>query len=369
MYNKGYSFSIWHWDFLLLAGLIALSVVGLTVLYSASGNSWPVVKSQLIRMVLGFVVMMALAQLNPRTVALWTPWLYIFGVLMLLAVLFFGTISKGAQRWLDIGFIRFQPSEMIKLTVPLMLAWYFSERSLPPSGTHIFVALVLVLFPTFLIVKQPDLGTALLILSSGLFVIFFAGLHWWVFISVLGLGGVFVLLAIYTPVLHYLLYPYQLKRVHTFLNPESDVLGAGYHIVQSKIAIGSGGLYGKGLSNGTQSQLQFLPERSTDFIFAVFSEEFGLIGVVVLLTLYFYIITRGLFIAIQAQTTFGRLLAGSLSLTFFIYVFINMGMVSGILPVVGLPLPLLSYGGTAIVTLFAGFGLLMGIHTHRRMLG
>jgi rod shape determining protein RodA len=280
----------------------------------------------------------------------------------LLAVLVMGEIGKGAQRWLNFGLLRFQPSEMMKVVVPMMVAWYLAENPLPPSRRAVVVASLMIIVPTFLIIRQPDLGTALLVASSGIFVLLLSGISWWLVASVVGL------LATAAPVLWYFLRDYQKQRVLTFLNPESDPLGAGYHIIQSKIAIGSGGLYGKGWLNGTQAHLDFLPEHSTDFIFAVLAEEFGFIGILLLLAIYFFIVARGLYVATQAQSSFNRLVAGSLILTFFVYVFVNIGMVTGLLPVVGLPLPLVSYGGTSLVTMMAAFGVLMSIHTHRRLL-
>jgi rod shape determining protein RodA len=273
-----------------------------------------------------------------------------------------GDIGQGAQRWLDLGFIRFQPSEIMKLAVPMMVVWYLSDKRLPPTGWKLLLAGVLILAPVVLIAKQPDLGTSLLIGSSGFFVLFLAGLSWKL------LGGLTLAATAGTPVLWHFMHEYQRQRVITFLNPEQDPLGTGYHIIQSKIAIGSGGLFGKGWLNGTQAHLEFLPERSTDFIFAVLGEEFGLVGIGVLLFVYAFIIVRSLYIATQAQDTFSRLLGGSLAMTFFIYIIVNTGMVTGLLPVVGLPLPLVSYGGTSMVTLMAGFGILMSIHTHRKLL-
>jgi len=280
----------------------------------------------------------------------------------LIAVLAFGEVGKGAQRWLNIGF-RFQPSEMLKISTPMMVAWYLAGHEIPPKMKHIMFALVFIMIPTLLIVRQPDLGTSVLVASSGFSVLYFAGLSWRYLISaIIGLGA-------FTPIYwHYFMRSYQKDRVNTFLNPESDPMGKGYHIIQSKIAIGSGGVSGKGWQENTQSQLDFLPESSTDFIFSVYAEEFGLLGCLCLLAIYLFIIARGLYIAVQAQDTYSRLLAGSLVCTFFIYVFVNIGMVIGILPVVGIPLPLISYGGTSMVTLFAGFGILMSIHTHKQVL-
>jgi rod shape determining protein RodA len=281
-------------------------------------------------------------------------------VLLLIAVLAIGEVGKGAQRWLDLGVVRFQPSELMKLAVPMMTAWYFADKPLPPRALHLLVGALITLVPVMLILKQPDLGTALLVASSGAFALFLAGLSWKIII------GLATAVAIGTPLFwKFAMHDYQRQRVLTFMDPENDPLGTGYHIIQSTIAIGSGGTYGKGWLNGTQSQLQFLPESTTDFIFAVYAEEFGLIGLCVVLALYFFIIARGLFIAMLARDTFARLLAGSLALIFFVYVFVNAGMVCGLLPVVGLPLPLISYGGTSLVTIMAGFGILMSIYAHR----
>jgi rod shape determining protein RodA len=351
-----------HIDLPLLVGLLLLCGFGLIVLYSASGENLGQVQRQVVRILLAFAVMLAVAQLNPATLRRWSPWLYLAGLLMLVAVLLFGEVGKGAQRWLDLGIVRFQPSELVKLAVPMMIAWYLAEKRLPPSWQRLLAAALLIVVPVLLIAKQPDLGTALLVASAGVFVLFLAGISWRL------IGGLAVAAAAAAPVIWYLMRDYQRQRVLTFLDPEKDPLGAGYHIIQSKIAIGSGGLYGKGWLNGTQSQLDFLPERHTDFIFAVLSEEFGLIGVLLMLSMYLFVIGRGLYIATRAQDTFTRLLAGSMTLVFFVYLFVNTGMVAGLMPVVGVPLPLVSYGGTSLVTLMAGFGILMSIHTHRRLL-
>lgn len=352
-----------HLDPPLLAGLLLLAGVGLVILFSASGQDQAQVWRQVTRLGVSFGVMLLLAQISPDTLLRWAHWIFAAGLMMLIAVLLLGDVGKGAQRWLAFGGLRFQPSELMKLAVPMMVAWYFAEKPLPARLRHILIALAIVLVPTLLIAKQPDLGTALLIASSGIFVLLFAGLSW----RLIGYASVLA-----APLLWLLwtfgMHDYQRRRVLTFLNPESDPLGAGYHIIQSKIAIGSGGLYGKGWLNGTQSHLEFLPERHTDFIFSVFSEEFGLMGVLLLLAFYLLIVLRGLYIASQAQDTFSRLLAGALTMTFTVYVFVNIGMVSGLLPVVGVPLPLISYGGSSMVTLMAGFGILMSIHTHRKLL-
>jgi rod shape determining protein RodA len=352
-----------HIDLTLLVALLLLAGLGLTVLFSASGQDAGLLQRQGVRLAAGFAMLLLLAQVPPYLLRQWTPWLFIAGLLMLLAVLGLGVTGKGAQRWLSLGPVRFQPSEMMKLAVPLMIAWYLAEHPLPPRPGRIVVAVVLIALPAVMVARQPDLGTALLIAASGFFVLYLAGLS--LRLMLVGtLAAIPAALALWQFGMH----DYQRQRVLTFLDPERDPLGAGYHIIQSKIALGSGGVYGKGWLNGTQAHLEFLPERSTDFIFAVFGEEFGLIGALLLLTLYLLLITRGLYITTRAQDTFSRLLAGSITLTFFVYVFVNTGMVSGLLPVVGVPLPLVSYGGTSMVTLMAGFGILMSIHTHRRLL-
>jgi rod shape determining protein RodA len=353
---------ILHLDAMLLFSLIALSTLGLFVLYSSAGGDDQLVLRQCVRLCIAFGATAIVAQLRTQWLERWTPWLYSVGLLLLVAVLVVGDIGKGAQRWLDLGVVRFQPSEMMKLAVPMMVAWYLSDKRLPPSPSRLSIAGALIVVPVLLIAKQPDLGTALLIAGAGFFVLFLAGLSWRL------LAGLTLLAGASAPVLWHFMHDYQRQRVITFLNPEQDPLGAGYHIIQSKIAIGSGGLFGKGWLNGTQAHLEFLPERSTDFIFAVLGEEFGLFGIAVLLTMYSVIIVRCIYIATQAQDTYSRLLGGSLAMTFFIYIIVNTGMVTGLLPVVGLPLPMVSYGGTSMVTLMAGFGILMSIHTHRKLL-
>ena len=347
----------------LFFALILLSVIGLIVLYSAGSQSETLMAKQIVRLFIGFLVMFVIAQLHPTVLFHWTPWIFAGGVLMLVLVLILGDIGKGAQRWLNLGLFRFQPSELMKLALPMMIAYYLSQSTLPPRKLRILVCAILLAVPTYLVAKQPDLGTSLLIASSGIFALFLAGIRWKLIISLL------IIFAASAPFAWNMLHDYQKRRVLTFINPENDPLGSGYHIIQSTIAIGSGGVYGKGWLNGTQSHLDFLPERSTDFIFAVLSEEFGLIGVLLLLSIYAFITARGLMIASQAQETFTRLLAGSLTLTFFVYVFVNIGMVSGLLPVVGVPLPLISYGGTSLVTIMAGFGILMSIKANRKLIG
>lgn len=352
----------WHFDLWLGLLLGAVGTIGLIVLYSASGHSLDMVISQAQRLVLGFTVMILLAQAPPEFYRAASPWLFGLALLLLIAVLFLGDHAKGAQRWLDLKFMRFQPSELMKLAMPMAVAAFLHTRPLPPRLLTVVVALALVFVPTVLIAMQPDLGTALLVLAAGLLALYFGGLGWrWIALAVAAAAAA-------APLLWMKLHDYQKNRVLTFLDPERDPLGAGYHITQSKIAIGSGGLFGKGWLNGTQAKLDFLPESHTDFIFAVYSEELGLIGIGVLLSLYAAIVVRCLFIALRGQDSFQRLLAGALGLTFFVYVFINMGMVIGLLPVVGVPLPLVSYGGTSAVTLLAGFGMLMSIYTHRKLL-
>ncbi|NTS78418.1 rod shape-determining protein RodA [Catenovulum sp. SM1970] len=337
--------------------------LGVAVIYSAGGGDTGLIIRQLTRLGLAIVVMLVVAQIPPAFYQRWAVPLFALGCGMLVAVLLFGHVGKGAQRWLDIGVTKFQPSEIMKLAVPIMLAWFISRKPLPPTFRDVFIGFVLVLTPTLLIAKQPDLGTSLLIASSGIFVLFLAGLSWKI------IGGMVLAFSAFLPIMwFFIMHAYQKQRVLTFLDPQQDKLGSGYHIIQSQIAIGSGGVSGKGWLNGTQSQLEFLPERHTDFIFAVFAEEFGLFGILFLLALYLYIVGRGMVIAMRAQEAFTRLLAGSIMLTFFVYVFVNIGMVSGLLPVVGVPLPLVSYGGTSMLTLMAGFGIVMAISTHRRLL-
>ncbi len=351
-----------HVDIPLFVTLVLISILSFVILYSAGGQDLDVLIRQAARVGLAFGLMILLAHVEPYQFKRWSVILFSLGIVLLLAVLILGEIGKGAQRWLELGAFRFQPSEMIKITTPMMIAWYLAEYSLPPKPKQLLIASALIALPTLLIAKQPDLGTALLVASSGAAVLFFSGLSWW---FIIGIGSVLTAL---TPILWHFMHDYQRARVLTFLHPEADPLGRGYHIIQSKIAIGSGGVYGKGWLGSTQSELDFLPESSTDFIFAVFAEEFGLFGCVCLLVLYLLIISRCLFIASQANDTYSRLLAGSLAFTFFVYVFVNIGMVIGVLPVVGVPLPLVSYGGTSIVTLCAGFGILMSIHTHKKLL-
>ncbi|MFP4278959.1 MAG: rod shape-determining protein RodA [Halochromatium sp.] len=351
-----------HIDLPLLLLLVLICGLGLMILYSASGQSAVQFERQLWRLGVAFLLMLAIAQVPPLVLCRWSLPLFLLGLSLLLAVLLVGEQSKGAQRWLDLGVMRFQPSEILKLALPMALAWYLSMRPMPPRLLDIAVAGVLIGVPVTLIAKQPDLGTALLVASAGLTTLFLSGLRWRL---IIGLG---VLGTAAAPVAWSLMRDYQRRRVLTFLDPASDPLGAGYHIIQSQIAIGSGGLHGKGWLGGTQSQLEFLPERSTDFIFAVLGEELGLSGILLLMLLYLAVILRGFDIAAQAPDAYSRLLAGSVTMVFFVYLFVNMGMVTGLLPVVGVPLPLVSYGGTSLVTLMLGFGILMSVQTRRKLL-
>jgi rod shape determining protein RodA len=348
-----------------LTGILAIILcIGVLVVYSASGQNIRMVEHHLANTAIAVAALLALARLaTPQYLRLFAPIAYVIGVLLLVVVAVTGHIGKGAQRWLDVGFMRFQPSEIMKLAVPMMCAWYMHERPLPPTFKDLVVMAVMIGIPTAMIVVQPDLGTALLIAASGLIVMLLAGLQVQIIlISIPLIGG-----AAWAG--WHFIHEYQRQRVLMFLNPENDPLGAGYHIIQSQIAIGSGGVFGKGYMNGSQAQLEFLPERSTDFIFAVIGEEFGLLGQLLIITLYGAVIGRALYLANQGQDTFSRLTGGAIALSFFVYVFVNSGMVSGILPVVGVPLPMISYGGTSMVTLLAGFGILMSLHSHRKLIG
>jgi rod shape determining protein RodA len=350
-----------HVDSYLLAAVGALLVVGLITLYSASGESFSRVGNQLVNIGLAFVVMWLAANIPPHILQRMAMPVYILGLVLLIAVALFGEITNGAQRWLDIGVTRIQPSELMKIAVPLALAWYFDRyEAILKLRDYLFGAVMLAI-PVLLVMEQPDLGTALLIAIAGFFVIFLAGLSWRIII------GMSVTVLASLPILWSFMHEYQQRRVLTLLDPNQDPLGAGYHTIQAAIALGSGGFFGKGWLNGTQAHLDFLPERSTDFIFAVFSEEFGLFGNLILVTLFLFVIGRGMFITFNASTLFTRLTAGAVTLTFFTYVAVNMGMVSGVLPVVGVPLPLISYGGTSLVSILFGMGILMSIHTHKRL--
>ena len=345
----------------LLAGLAAIAAYGQFVLYSTSGGDWESVLRGSTRLALGAALMLVLAQLRPGMLRRLTPWLYVIGLVLLVIVDAIGYVGKGAQRWLDLGFIRFQPSELMKLAVPMTCAWILRERPLPPDLRTLALLASVILVPTALTIVQPDLGTGLLILMGGLIVLLLGGLQIR-YIVALGLGSIAAAIVGW-----YFLHDYQRQRVLTFLDPQADPLGSGYHIIQSVIAIGSGGIFGKGYLQGSQGQLEFLPERTTDFVFAVIGEELGLVGALVLIGLYVFVVLRAIFLASQMRDTFARLLSGSLAATFFVYVFINAGMVSGLLPVVGVPLPLVSYGGTSMVTLLAGFGMLMSLYANRKL--
>jgi rod shape determining protein RodA len=351
-----------HLDIPLLMGLLLLATVGLLVLYSASDQNLIMVGQQAIKLLIALVLMLILAQIPPSRYQIWAPWLYTGCLLMLIMVLTLGVISKGGQRWLNLGLFRFQPSEIMKLALPLMLAWFFNKKDLPPTFKCLSLAVTLILVPVLLVAKQPDLGTALMIAFAGISVILLAGIPAWLITS-----GV-ILITVSCPFLWHILHDYQKQRILTLLNPERDPLGSGYHIIQSKIAIGSGGLIGKGWLGSTSSQLSFLPEHTTDFIFAVAGEELGFLGIIVILILFGFILWRGLQITLMAQDTFSRLMAGSITLLFFISALVNMSMVCGILPVVGVPLPLISYGGTAMVTFFASFGVVMSVHANRKLI-
>ncbi|ENW04761.1 rod shape-determining protein RodA [Acinetobacter beijerinckii] len=350
-----------HIDPWLCLFLVLNAMLGLTVLYSASAQDVGLVSKQAMSFGIGFVVMFGLAQIPPKVYQAFSPYFYIFGVLSLIAVVIFGEVRMGAQRWIDIpGFGSVQPSEFMKIGMPMMVAWFLSRKALPPSFTQVVLSLMLIVVPFLLIAEQPDLGTSLLVLASGIFVLFLSGLSWKLISAAAGVVAIIIPIA-----WQFLLHDYQRQRVLTLLDPEADALGTGWNIIQSKTAIGSGGFSGKGFLEGTQSHLHFLPEGHTDFIIAAYSEEFGLIGVTLLILLYCAIIIRTFQIGLQSFHNYGRLVAGAFGLSFFVYVFVNAGMVSGILPVVGVPLPFMSYGGTAIITLMSTFGLVMSIHTHR----
>ena len=349
-----------HLDGILLTLVVVLLGVSLAVVTSASGQSPARISGHLINIGLALAVMVVVANVPPHLLAKVGPPLYVAGVALLIGVALFGEIRNGARRWLNLGFA-FQPSELLKLALPLMLAWYFQRNEAVLRAKHFLVGAAMLVVPLALILRQPDLGTALMIGASGFYLLFFAGLPWKVILAGASLGAASL------PVVWNLMHDYQQQRVLTLLDPSSDPLGAGYHIIQSTIAIGSGGLFGKGWMHGTQNQLDFIPERTTDFVFAVFGEEFGYLGMILLVGLYLAIGARGLVIAARAPTLFGRLMAATLSLNLFTYAFVNMGMVSGILPVVGVPLPLMSYGGTALITLLLGMGIVMSVATHRQL--
>ena len=350
-------------DVLLLLPMLAIMTTGLFVLFSASDGDWNTVNRQIRNFLIGLAVLMVVAQIRLDTLQRWAPALYLGALFLLLLVPFFGVEVKGAQRWLSLGFIRFQPSEIMKIAMPLMVAAWVVRYALPPRPTTTVTALLVIVLPAAAIATQPDLGTAILVGASGAFVVFMAGVSWWQIFS-----GALAALACIWPAWLFLLRDYQKQRILTLFDPEADRLGAGWNIIQSKTAIGSGGWSGKGYLQGTQSQLDFLPESQTDFIIAVLAEEWGLRGVLLLLLLYGLVVARGLWISFTTQTSYGRLLASAITLTFGVYVVVNMGMVAGILPVVGVPLPFVSFGGTSIVTLLLGFGILSAISTEKRVL-
>jgi rod shape determining protein RodA len=350
-----------HIDALLLIGLITLATVGLFILYSASNENMTMIEKQSWRLLLSFGLMLFFAQIPPQRLQQWAPWFFSLTVLLLVAVLVIGKVDQGARRWIVFGAMRFQPSEIMKLAMPMLLAWFLADKQLPPKARLLIICGGLLIIPVILTAKQPDLGTAIIIAISGLGVLLLAGIRWRLIASLL---SIFLLS---TPVLWHFMHHYQKDRVLTFLNPERNPLGSGYHIIQSKIAIGSGGIFGKGWLNGTQSHLSFLPAHATDFIFAVTGEEFGLIGCSIILILFLIIFSRCFYMSTQAQNSFTRLLAGSLSLNFILSAFINVGMVIGILPVVGVPLPLISYGGSSMLITMISFGMIMSIHTHRKL--
>lgn len=361
MISRIFAFLGRHIDRHLLAAVAALMLVGLITLYSASGESLARVAAQLANIVIALSVMWLAANIPPHYLQRLALPVYLLGLMLLLGVAGFGEVVNGARRWLHVGVTRIQPSELMKVAAPMALAWYFERYEAVLKMRDFVVAAVMLVMPVLLIAKQPDLGTALLITAAGFYVIFLAGLSWKVLI------GMTAAVLASMPLLWSVMHDYQRQRILTLLDPNQDPLGAGYHTIQATIALGSGGFFGKGWLNGTQAHLDFLPERSTDFIFAVFSEEFGLFGNLVLVTLFVFVIGRGIFISFNASTLFTRLLAGAITLTFFTYVFVNMGMVSGVLPVVGVPLPLVSYGGTSLVSILFGIGILMSIHTHKRL--
>lgn len=351
-----------HIDLPLLLLLISLTCAGFFILYSAGNENFSLVQRQIFHIGLAFLVMFVFAQIPPETYKRYSMWFYLFFLLLLIYVLVLGHINKGAQRWIHLGPFNLQPSELLKIAIPMFVAARFSSISLPPRMKDLSIASLIIIVPVLLTAKQPDLGTAILLAIAGFSVLFLAGLPF----RLIAILAIIALIA--APLLWHHMHDYQQQRVLTFLNPEADPLGKGYHIIQSKIAIGSGGIFGKGWLLGTQAHLHFLPENTTDFIFGVWGEEFGFVGSIGVILLYFIILLRAFYIAVEAQDTFTRLLAGSLTLTFFFSFFINMGMVTGILPVVGIPLPLISYGGTSMVTMLANFGILMSIHTHRKLL-
>ena len=350
-----------HIDPILLLCLILLGTLGLFILYSAGNANPELVWKQGYRLILSFALMCFFAQISPHHYKAWAPWLYSITFFLLMAVLVIGKVDMGGRRWISLGFFRFQPSEIMTLAMPVILSWYLSEKPLPPKFSMLLIAGLMIIAPALLIAKEPDLGTAIVVASAGVFVLLLSGIRWRL------IGCLLALLALLSPVIWHFMHAYQRARVLTFLNPERDPLGSGYHIIQSKIAIGSGGFFGKGWMHGTQSHLSFLPAHTTDFIFAVSAEELGFIGCIAILIIFLLIFARCLYISLHAPDNFTRLLSGSLGLTFIMSAFINLGMVTGILPVVGVPLPLISYGGSSMTILMINFGIIMSIHTHKRL--
>ncbi|MCB1827584.1 MAG: rod shape-determining protein RodA [Coxiellaceae bacterium] len=350
-----------HLDPILLISLVLLAVIGLAILYSASNENMQMVEKQMWRLFLAFGLMVTFAQIPPRRYQQWAPWFFGIALFLLFAVLVIGKVDQGARRWIAFGPLRFQPSEMMKLALPMMLAWFLGDKPLPPKFKLLAICALILIVPALLTAKQPDLGTAIMITLAGLSVLLFAGINWKLVASLISL------LALSMPFLWHFMHQYQKERVLTFLNPERAPLGSGYHIIQSKIAIGSGGLLGKGWLHGTQSHLSFLPAHATDFIFAVSAEELGLVGCLLIILLFLAIFARCLYMSKQAQNSFSRLLSGSLSLSFILSAFVNIGMVIGILPVVGVPLPLISYGGSSMLITMISFGMMMSVHTHRKL--
>lgn len=350
-----------HLDKTLFYALLALAGISLLTVYSASGRDLGITGGHALRLLFGFGVMLVVAQTRPENFERWSPYVFAGGIVLLALVLGVGAVGKGAQRWLHLGIVRFQPSEVMKLALPMMLAWYLARGNLPPTLMRLGIGFLIAAVPAVLVAKQPDLGTATLVFAAGVLTLFLAGMRWGLILTLAGLATAAM------PLVWSFMRDYQRNRVLTLFNPEADPLGTGYHTIQSMIAVGSGGFYGKGWLNSSQAHLEYLPEAGTDFIFAVFAEEFGLIGSLILLGLYVFIAWRTILIAFYAQDTYARLLAGGLGLIFFFSFFVNIGMVTGILPIVGVPLPMMSYGGSSIVTVMTTFGILMSIHTHRRI--
>lgn len=361
--HKGNFWIKFHIDPIFFLIVLLLLIYSMLIVWSASGQNYNIIIKKFFQIIIGLIFMIGIAQYPPRIYETWSPHLYFLCIVFLCFVDFYGSYTNGAKRWINFGIISFQPSEIAKLSVPLLISRSLNRSSYPPILTQLCMTFLLIFIPTLLIVMQPDLGTAILVVFSGLFIILISGITWKT------ISFIFFLIFTSVPVFWYcVLQNYQKNRIITFLYPKHDPLGSGYHITQSKIAIGSGGLYGKGWFNGSQSQLDFLPERCTDFIFSVLAEEFGFLGVLILLILYLLLIIRGLIIAIRIKNSFGRFTTSALIFIFFIYIFVNISMVSGILPVVGIPLPLISYGGSSLIILMSGFGIIMSIYTHKKLL-